>query len=95
MRSTAYTATPYAQDVRHNACLLCSLILTLDIDTQTAIFAETTTNLTPFDVLQRRHPFGGPGKPEDIAKIAVTLASDDASWLTGTNIPVDGGYTAR
>ncbi|KAH7050086.1 hypothetical protein B0J12DRAFT_710778 [Macrophomina phaseolina] len=63
--------------------------------TQTAIFAETTTNLTPLDVLQRRHPFGGPGKPEDIARIAVTLASDDASWLTGTNIPVDGGYTAR
>ncbi|GME62416.1 NAD(P)-binding protein [Neofusicoccum parvum] len=63
--------------------------------TQTAIFAETTTNLTPFDVLQRRHPFGGPGKPEDIAKIAVTLASDDASWLTGVNLPVDGGYTAR
>ncbi|EKG20956.1 Glucose/ribitol dehydrogenase [Macrophomina phaseolina MS6] len=74
---------------------LSSWILTSAKDTQTAIFAETTTNLTPLEVLQRRHPFGGPGKPEDIARIAVTLASDDASWLTGTNIPVDGGYTAR
>lgn len=62
---------------------------------QTAIFRETTANLTPWDVLVERHPFGGPGFPEDIAKIAVTLVSDDASWMTGTNIPVDGGFTAR
>ncbi|KAL0256099.1 hypothetical protein SLS55_008491 [Diplodia seriata] len=62
---------------------------------QTAIFRETTQNLTPWDVLVKRHPFGGPGHAEDVAKIAVTLASDDASWMTGTNIPVDGGFTAR
>ncbi|KAL1642639.1 hypothetical protein SLS58_005410 [Diplodia intermedia] len=62
---------------------------------QTAIFRETTQNITPWDVLVKRHPFGGPGHAEDVAKIAVTLASDDASWMTGTNIPVDGGFTAR
>lgn len=64
-------------------------------DTRTAIFEETISNLTPLDVLQRRHPFGGPGVPDDIAKIAVIFASDDASWITGVNLPVDGGYTAR
>ena len=41
------------------------------------------------------HPFNGTGKPSDIAKIAVVLASDDASWVTGAAWPVDGGYTAR
>ena len=65
------------------------------LDTQTAIFKETTTNLTPWEVLKRRHPLKGPGMPEDIARIAVVLASDDANWMTGVCLPVDGGYTAR
>jgi len=34
------------------------------------------------------------GKPEDIAYCALYLASDEASWVTGTNIAVDGGTTA-
>lgn len=51
--------------------------------------------MTPFEVLERRHPLNGPGKPEDIAKLAVVFASDDASWVTGVCLPVDGGYTAR
>ncbi|KAF7592326.1 hypothetical protein BBP40_000382 [Aspergillus hancockii] len=63
--------------------------------TQTAIFRETTTYLTPIEDLKRRHPLNGPGMPDDIAKMAVVLASDDASWVTGISLPVDGGYTAR
>ncbi|CAL5867400.1 uncharacterized protein PFLUO_LOCUS1619 [Penicillium psychrofluorescens] len=63
--------------------------------TQTAIFQETTTHMTSLDDLKRRHPFNGPGVPDDIAKMAVVLASDDASWMTGVCMPVDGGYTAR
>jgi NAD(P)-dependent dehydrogenase (short-subunit alcohol dehydrogenase family) len=35
------------------------------------------------------------GKPEDIAYCALYLASDEASWVTGTNITVDGGTTAQ
>lgn len=64
-------------------------------DTQTAIFQETTTHMISLEDLQRRHPFKGPGLPEDIARMAVVLASDDASWMTGACVPVDGGYTAR
>ncbi|KAL4804598.1 hypothetical protein BDV18DRAFT_165971 [Aspergillus unguis] len=63
--------------------------------TQTAIFKETTTHLTPWEDLNRRHPLKGPGLPEDVAKMAVVLASEDASWVTGVCLPVDGGYTAR
>ena len=36
------------------------------------------------------HPFKGLGEPEDIAKVAVFLASDDASWVSGAALPVDG-----
>ncbi|BCS28329.1 SDR family NAD(P)-dependent oxidoreductase [Aspergillus puulaauensis] len=63
--------------------------------TQTAIFKETTTHLTPWEDLNRRHPLKGPGLPDDVARMAVVLASEDASWVTGVCLPVDGGYTAR
>ena len=36
------------------------------------------------------HPFKGLGEAEDIAKAAVFLASDDATWVSGTVLPVDG-----
>lgn len=65
------------------------------IDTQTAIFKDTIQAGTTVEDLQRKHPFNGPGRPSDIAKIAVVLASDDASWVTGAAWPVDGGYLAR
>jgi NAD(P)-dependent dehydrogenase (short-subunit alcohol dehydrogenase family) len=40
------------------------------------------------------HPIGRFGKPEDIAQLAVYLASDESSWVTGAAFPIDGGYTA-
>lgn len=42
-----------------------------------------------------KHPFRGLGRPEDIARVAVFLASEDAGWVTGVYLPVDGGYLAR
>ncbi|MFH6996128.1 SDR family NAD(P)-dependent oxidoreductase [Flavobacterium sp. FlaQc-48] len=36
-------------------------------------------------------PLGRTGQPEDIAKVAVFLASDDAAWITGEKISVSGG----
>jgi len=64
--------------------------------THTAMLSsESTTNLAQDRDLSKRHPFNGYGLPNDIAKMAVVPASDDASWMTGACIPVDGGYTAR
>jgi NAD(P)-dependent dehydrogenase (short-subunit alcohol dehydrogenase family) len=40
------------------------------------------------------HPIGRLGQPEDIAGLAVYLASDESSWVTGAALPVDGGYLA-
>ena len=44
--------------------------------------------------LERRTPMARLGEVEDIAGAAFFLASDDARWLTGAIIPVDGGYSA-
>jgi NAD(P)-dependent dehydrogenase (short-subunit alcohol dehydrogenase family) len=40
------------------------------------------------------HPIGRLGRPEDVAGLAVYLASDESSWTTGAALPVDGGYLA-
>jgi len=39
-------------------------------------------------------PAGRAGKPEDVARLALFLASDDSSWMTGAVVPLDGGFTA-
>lgn len=41
------------------------------------------------------HPMGRGGEPEDIAGLAIFLLSLDSCWMTGQNIAIDGGYTAR
>lgn len=40
-------------------------------------------------------PLGRFGRPEDVAEMAVFLASDESSWMTGVAIPLDGGLSAQ
>jgi NAD(P)-dependent dehydrogenase (short-subunit alcohol dehydrogenase family) len=42
----------------------------------------------------RRHPVGRLGRPEDVAAAILYLSSDEAAFVTGVALPVDGGYTA-
>ena len=44
--------------------------------------------------LRALHPLGRLGEPEDVARAAVFLLSEDASWITGVALPVDGGFSA-
>ena len=39
-------------------------------------------------------PLGRAGTPEDVARLALFLASEDSSWITGAAIALDGGFTA-
>ena len=41
------------------------------------------------------HPIGRLGRPEEIAAAAVFLASDESSFMTGADLLIDGGYSAR
>ena len=41
-----------------------------------------------------RIPMGRFGKPEDVGHLAVYLASDESSWMTGTELNIDGGITS-
>jgi NAD(P)-dependent dehydrogenase (short-subunit alcohol dehydrogenase family) len=41
------------------------------------------------------HPVGRFGEPDDIAGMAVLLASDESEWITGSAFTVDGGYSAQ
>ncbi len=45
--------------------------------------------------LDGRHPIGRVGRPEEIASAIAFLISDDASFMTGSELVVDGGYTCR
>ena len=43
----------------------------------------------------KEYPIGRFGRPEDVASACLFLASDESSFITGTVLPVDGGFTAH
>jgi meso-butanediol dehydrogenase / (S,S)-butanediol dehydrogenase / diacetyl reductase len=47
-----------------------------------------------FERLVKWYPLGRVGEPEDIANAAMFLASDEANWITGSVLTVDGGLMA-
>ncbi|RUW53828.1 SDR family oxidoreductase [Mesorhizobium sp. M8A.F.Ca.ET.021.01.1.1] len=44
--------------------------------------------------VERSYPLGRIGRPDDLAGMAVYLASDEAAWTSGAIFAIDGGYTA-
>jgi len=68
-------------------------------------FVETELSLgiiysqpEPEAELKRRHamhPIGRGGTPEEVAQAAVYLVSDESGWVTGSQLTLDGGYTAQ
>jgi NAD(P)-dependent dehydrogenase (short-subunit alcohol dehydrogenase family) len=59
-----------------------------------ALFPETPAGRALREARVAGMPLGRIGKPEDVAELAVYLASDESSWLTGVAIPLDGGLSA-
>lgn len=60
-----------------------------------AMFDKMKVEGEPWERMLDQHPIRRLGEPEDVAAAAVFLASDEARWITGVTLPVDGGYTAR
>lgn len=48
-----------------------------------------------YDTIESFQPIGRPGRPEEIANVALFLASDEASFMTGAIVSADGGMTAQ
>lgn len=61
-----------------------------------AIYTPLAGPFTPeyIKAVESHVPLGRWGQPEDVAKMALFLACDDSSWITGQGFVVDGGYTA-
>ena len=47
------------------------------------------------EAIERMHPMGRLGEPHEVAQAILFLASDEASFITGAILPVDGGYLAQ
>jgi len=90
---TVGLAIQYARDgIRANA------ILPGMMDTPLIYQQISGQYATPDDMVKARHeatPMGRMGTGWDIANAAVFLASDEAQYITGVCLPVDGGLTAR
>jgi NAD(P)-dependent dehydrogenase (short-subunit alcohol dehydrogenase family) len=57
-------------------------------------YDESFPGVLDFDAIRQRIPLGRLGEPEEIAAVAVFLASDASSFVTGTTILADGGVVA-
>jgi meso-butanediol dehydrogenase/(S,S)-butanediol dehydrogenase/diacetyl reductase len=77
------------QGVRVN-CLCPGLIRT----PLTEVLFEEEAMAGIKDTFVGHHPLGRPGRPEEVAAVAAFLAGDDASFVNGHALTVDGGYTA-
>ena len=62
---------------------------------KTDMTADLMNDETLMQEWSKEYPIGRFGKPEDVANACLFLASDESSFVTGTVIPVDGGFTAH
>ncbi len=88
MKSVALLLAP--EGIRANAiCPGATDTAALRSDAQEGVIDQT------IDAIAATIPMGRVGQPEDIATVALFLATDASKYMTGTVIPVDGGATAR
>ena len=75
-----------AQGIRSNALCpgMIETEMTEELRSDTALMAE----------FLKGYPLGRFGQPEEVAQACLFLASDESAFITGTTLPIDGGYTA-
>ncbi len=83
---TRQMALEWAPSVRVN-CVCPGVI-------ETPMTAELREDPAWAKSVLKRYPLGRFGRPEEIAAAILYLASDEAAFVTGVALPVDGGYTA-
>jgi NAD(P)-dependent dehydrogenase (short-subunit alcohol dehydrogenase family) len=88
---TKAMALDHAQEKIRVNCI-CPAIVETDLIRE--LFSKSEEGRQARDTRLATLPLGKFGKPDDIAELAVFLASEESSWMTGTAIPVDGGLTA-
>jgi NAD(P)-dependent dehydrogenase (short-subunit alcohol dehydrogenase family) len=85
------------ENAPHN--IRCNVLMLGLMDTPMAIEAYHKTTGAPRDAIRKqrdvRVPMGRMGTAWETAKVAPFLASDDASYVTGALIPIDGGLSTR
>ena len=59
------------------------------------LLGEEPGGASYLDAIRRMHPMGRLGEPAEVARAILFLASDEASFITGAVLPVDGGYLAQ
>ena len=62
---------------------------------ETDMTADLMKDASLMQEWSKEYPIGRFGKPEDVASACIFLASDESSFITGTVLPVDGGFTAH
>ena len=87
---TRAVAMSYAKDK-----VRCNVICPGAVDTPMMAHVLHSENRRLREGFERGHPIGRVGTPEDIAAMALYLASDESSWVTGSVFTIDGGNSAQ
>jgi NAD(P)-dependent dehydrogenase (short-subunit alcohol dehydrogenase family) len=88
---TRAMAVDHAQDKIRVNCI-CPSIIETDLGMQ--VMSQNPNAQAERQKRIAEIPIGRIGTPEDVAMMAVYLASDETSWITGASFPLDGGLTA-
>lgn len=81
-------ALQYAKDRIRVNCICPGVV-------ETDMTKDFLSSLADREILNAEYPIGRIGTVDDVAKSALFFASEDASWVTGAILPLDGGESAK